>query len=418
MGRVGLRVLVGCGVWVWGGVVVVLFSGMKDRGLGGVVWFYGGWDGVGWLGHRWVAWWVMVQRSQIAALSKPIDRLSSTSFLFLLSLERSVLTLKGPNDVMLCTHEYNALVEVKALVTYTNAARCYMVSLLCCSKHKFHADGTLSRYKARLVANGVVSTLGWTGPYTPMIVTTLVVPATEDSPAVPEQTTVEKLDSSKNVWQACRKASSRQPRTSFKHQNKNVDTTPRYMNDNQTGQFGNQRAVNVVGARETVGGPVVQQSGIQYQAEQLKSLADTDEEIDEQELEAHYSYMERSRRIRKSNPICDIQALFHKRYLDFQFTPRRDMIREGHDPYGIPAQVQALPTQKPPMHDYGAHVMYLASIAYAHALPQAFHTMALQNPRWNRDTGASSHLADNTGILTTLSNQSMYPSYWLAMANL
>ncbi|GJT77810.1 hypothetical protein Tco_1044535 [Tanacetum coccineum] len=31
--------------------------------------------------------------------------------------------------------------------------------------------------------------------------------------------------------------------------------------DNQTGQFGNQRAVNVVGARETVGGPVVQQSG-------------------------------------------------------------------------------------------------------------------------------------------------------------
>ncbi|GJT29314.1 retrovirus-related pol polyprotein from transposon TNT 1-94 [Tanacetum coccineum] len=32
---------------------------------------------------------------------------------------------------------------------------------------------------------------------------------------------------------------------------------------NQTGQFGNQRAVNVVGARETIGGPVVQQSGIQ-----------------------------------------------------------------------------------------------------------------------------------------------------------
>ncbi|GJV08168.1 integrase, catalytic region, zinc finger, CCHC-type containing protein [Tanacetum coccineum] len=103
-------------------------------------------------------------------------------------------------------------------------------------------------------------------------------------------------------------------------------------NDNQTGQFGNQRAVNVVGARETVGGPVVQQSGIQcfnykefghyakecrkpkrvkdstyhkekmllckqaekgvqLQAEESDWLADTDEEIDEQELEAHYSYM-------------------------------------------------------------------------------------------------------------------------------
>ncbi|GJX52499.1 retrovirus-related pol polyprotein from transposon TNT 1-94 [Tanacetum coccineum] len=52
-------------------------------------------------------------------------------------------------------------------------------------------------------------------------------------------------------------------RTSSNTRNKNVDTNPRYKTDNQTGQFGNQRAVNVVGARETVGGPVVQQSGIQ-----------------------------------------------------------------------------------------------------------------------------------------------------------
>nr|GEX66574.1 importin subunit beta-3-like isoform X1 [Tanacetum cinerariifolium] len=94
----------------------------------------------------------------------------------------------------------------------------------------------------------------------------------------------------------------------------------------------NQRTVNVVGAREKVGSPVVQQSGIQcfnckefrhfakecrklkrvkdsayhkekmllckqaeqgvpLQAEQYDWLADTDEEIDEQELNAHYSYM-------------------------------------------------------------------------------------------------------------------------------
>ncbi|GJS56038.1 integrase, catalytic region, zinc finger, CCHC-type containing protein [Tanacetum coccineum] len=51
-------------------------------------------------------------------------------------------------------------------------------------------------------------------------------------------------------------------KTSSNTRNKNVDTTPRYKNDNQTGQFRNQRAVNVVGARETVGGQVVQQSGI------------------------------------------------------------------------------------------------------------------------------------------------------------
>nr|GEZ25912.1 hypothetical protein [Tanacetum cinerariifolium] len=120
-------------------------------------------------------------------------------------------------------------------------------------------------------------------------------------------------------------------RTSSNSRNKNVDTTPRYKNDNQSGQFGNQRTMNVAGARENVGSPVVQQSGIQcfnckefghfakecrkpkrikdsayhkenmlckqaekgvpLQAEQYDWLADTDEEIDEQELEAHYSYM-------------------------------------------------------------------------------------------------------------------------------
>ncbi|GJX53663.1 retrovirus-related pol polyprotein from transposon TNT 1-94 [Tanacetum coccineum] len=121
-------------------------------------------------------------------------------------------------------------------------------------------------------------------------------------------------------------------RTSSNIRNKNVDTTLRYKNDNQSGQFGNQKAVNIVGAREIVGGPVVQQfgipcfnckefghyakecrkpkrvkdstyhkekmllckqakKGVQLQAEQSDWLADTDEEIDEQELEAHYSYM-------------------------------------------------------------------------------------------------------------------------------
>nr|GEV73413.1 integrase, catalytic region, zinc finger, CCHC-type, peptidase aspartic, catalytic [Tanacetum cinerariifolium] len=120
--------------------------------------------------------------------------------------------------------------------------------------------------------------------------------------------------------------------TSSNSRNKNVDTTPRYKNDNQFGKFGNQRTVNVAGARENVGSPVVQQSGIQcfnckefghfakecgkpkkvkdfvyhkekmllckqaeqgvpLQAEQYDWLADTDEEIDDQELEAHYNYM-------------------------------------------------------------------------------------------------------------------------------
>ncbi|GJU36767.1 retrovirus-related pol polyprotein from transposon TNT 1-94 [Tanacetum coccineum] len=121
-------------------------------------------------------------------------------------------------------------------------------------------------------------------------------------------------------------------RTSSNSRNKTEDTTPRYNNDNQSGQFGNQRTMTVAGARETVGSPVVQQNGIQcfnckgfghyarecrkpkrvkdyayhkekmmmckqaeqgvpLQAEQADWLEDTDKEIDEQELEAHYSYM-------------------------------------------------------------------------------------------------------------------------------
>ncbi|GJY05458.1 retrovirus-related pol polyprotein from transposon TNT 1-94 [Tanacetum coccineum] len=51
--------------------------------------------------------------------------------------------------------------------------------------------------------------------------------------------------------------------TSSNTRNKNVDTYLRYKNENQTGQFGNQRTVTVTRARETVGNQVVQQTGIQ-----------------------------------------------------------------------------------------------------------------------------------------------------------
>ncbi|GJT74370.1 retrovirus-related pol polyprotein from transposon TNT 1-94 [Tanacetum coccineum] len=74
-----------------------------------------------------------------------------------------------------------------------------------------------------------------------------------------------------------------------KDMQKNLALIAKYKNDNQTGQFGNQRAVNVVGARETVGGPVVQQSGIQcfnckefgHYAKECRKPKRKDEEIDE-----------------------------------------------------------------------------------------------------------------------------------------
>ncbi|GJY52741.1 retrovirus-related pol polyprotein from transposon TNT 1-94 [Tanacetum coccineum] len=88
-----------------------------------------------------------------------------------------------------------------------------------------------------------------------------------------------------------------------KTRNKTEDTTPRYNNYNQSGQFGNQRTMIVAGARkpkrvkdyayhkEKMMMCKQAEQGVPLQAEQADWLEDTDEEIDEQELEAHYSYM-------------------------------------------------------------------------------------------------------------------------------
>ncbi|GJT25631.1 retrotransposon protein, putative, unclassified [Tanacetum coccineum] len=141
-------------------------------------------------------------------------------------------------------------------------------------------------------------------------------------------------------------------RTSSNTRFKNADTSLRHKNDNQTRQFGNQRTVTVVGAKETVGIQVVQQTGTQCfnckelghfakecrkpkwakdynyhketmllckQAEknvplcakQTNWLDDTDEELDEQELEAHYMYMTKIQEVHTPNsgPTFDAEPL-------------------------------------------------------------------------------------------------------------
>nr|GEW05036.1 hypothetical protein [Tanacetum cinerariifolium] len=87
-------------------------------------------------------------------------------------------------------------------------------------------------------------------------------------------------------------------RTSSNSRNKNVDTTPRYKNENQSGHFGNQRMVNVARAREKVGSP-------------YDWLADTDEEVDEQELEAHYSYMDKIQEVPTAETGTDSEPVEH-----------------------------------------------------------------------------------------------------------
>ncbi|GJW65396.1 integrase, catalytic region, zinc finger, CCHC-type containing protein [Tanacetum coccineum] len=242
--------------------------------------------------------------------------------------------------------------------------------------------------------------------YDPEPATTPVVPATEDSPAVPEQTTVETVmnmtpenrahfesekeaiyliltgigdeiystvdacQTAQEMWEAIERLQQAKPITPPSESASEEDSDPEqaqkdkrtsrktwlsFKNDNQTGQFRNQRAVNVVGARETVGGPVVQQSGIQcfnykefghyakecrkpkrvkdstyhkekmllckqaekgvqLQAEQSDWLADTDEEIDEQELEAHYSYMAKIQEVPNADSGTDSEPLEQVQY--------------------------------------------------------------------------------------------------------
>nr|GEV75720.1 hypothetical protein [Tanacetum cinerariifolium] len=141
-------------------------------------------------------------------------------------------------------------------------------------------------------------------------------------------------------------------RTSSNSKNKNVDMTPRYKNDDHFGQCETQRTVNVDAAREKVGSPVVQKSGIQcfnfkeyghfakecrkpkrvkdfayhkekmllckqaeqgvpLQAEQYDWLTDTNEEVDEQELEAHYSYMAKIQEVPTADSRTDSEPVEH-----------------------------------------------------------------------------------------------------------
>ncbi|GJU01378.1 hypothetical protein Tco_1111716 [Tanacetum coccineum] len=121
-------------------------------------------------------------------------------------------------------------------------------------------------------------------------------------------------------------------RTSSNTRNKNVDTSSRYKNDNQTRQFGNQRTVTVAGARENVGSQECRkpkrakdytyhkkkmllckqaEKGVPLQAEQANWLEDTDKEVDEQELEAHYMYMAKIQEVHTtdSGPSFDTKPL-------------------------------------------------------------------------------------------------------------
>nr|GEV04514.1 integrase, catalytic region, zinc finger, CCHC-type, peptidase aspartic, catalytic [Tanacetum cinerariifolium] len=114
-------------------------------------------------------------------------------------------------------------------------------------------------------------------------------------------------------------------RTSLNSRNKKVDTTPRYRNDNQSTQFGNQRTVTVAGARENVESPVVQQTGIQcfnckefchFAKECKKPKRVKDATYHKEKMlckqakqEAHYNYMAKIQEVPTTNSGTDFEPL-------------------------------------------------------------------------------------------------------------
>ncbi|KAJ9542159.1 hypothetical protein OSB04_028665 [Centaurea solstitialis] len=89
-----------------------------------------------------------------SGIVKPTQRLNlhTTS---ITPLPRSHLqALQDPNWRQAMNEEYHALIKNKTWVLVPRPPRVNMVWSMWLFRHKYHADGSLSRYKARLVANG------------------------------------------------------------------------------------------------------------------------------------------------------------------------------------------------------------------------------------------------------------------------
>ncbi|GKA57857.1 ribonuclease H-like domain-containing protein [Tanacetum coccineum] len=101
----------------------------------------------------------MITRSQ-SGIVKHIDLLSLNTFLISPIPKNPSDALKDPQWRNAMYDEYNALVKNGTWLLVPRPTGVNMVRSMWLFKHKFHADGTLSRYKARLVANGSSQQLG------------------------------------------------------------------------------------------------------------------------------------------------------------------------------------------------------------------------------------------------------------------
>ncbi|GJT47462.1 ribonuclease H-like domain-containing protein [Tanacetum coccineum] len=101
----------------------------------------------------------MIRRSKLGIV-KPINRLSLNTFSISPIPKNSSDALKDSQWRTAMYDEYNALVKNGTWILVPRSTSVNMVRSMSLFKHKFHADGTLSRYKARLIANGSSQQLG------------------------------------------------------------------------------------------------------------------------------------------------------------------------------------------------------------------------------------------------------------------
>nr|GEX67036.1 ribonuclease H-like domain-containing protein [Tanacetum cinerariifolium] len=92
--------------------------------------------------------------------AQPIDRLSLHTTSISPLPKSPFLSLQNPHWNNAMHDEYNALVKNGTWILVPRPAGINLARSMWLFKHKFHADGTLSHYKARLVANGSSQQLG------------------------------------------------------------------------------------------------------------------------------------------------------------------------------------------------------------------------------------------------------------------
>ncbi|GKD40572.1 ribonuclease H-like domain-containing protein [Tanacetum coccineum] len=102
---------------------------------------------------------LMITRSQ-SDIIKLVDRLSLNNFSISHIPKNPFAALKDPQWRNAVYDEYNVLVKNSTWLLVPRLAGVNMVCSMWLFKQKFHADGTLSRYKDRLVANGSSQQLG------------------------------------------------------------------------------------------------------------------------------------------------------------------------------------------------------------------------------------------------------------------